>query len=329
MANPFLVLGGVAVSVITAGIGLLAVPGWVNNANDAAARNDIAQITAAQSAALTERGGYVASVASLSGGEFVRFQPSDGVRAYTNINATGEHFIAVAKSRTGAFFARLSGSSETAKGATINAAVTAAGTTIAGGVTAEGVPVPKDWEVGEEAARNYFANPEARTLAGFGGTNQTYATITDFPGSVTTAARATRNSTANSRVHDLIVGSSFPTGTDVRLIAKVRLSEATEVRVIPRGATNNTTTSLHTGVVVSLPAGVSDLDVTMAVAATSPTTAMAGFTLTAPGTVGATFDITEVAIVEASTGAGYFTGSSGDGFYWVGTPFASQAVRIR
>ncbi len=61
MANPFLVLGGIAISVITAAVGVLAVPGWVASAQDAAAINDIANIRDAQEIALAETGTYAAA----------------------------------------------------------------------------------------------------------------------------------------------------------------------------------------------------------------------------------------------------------------------------
>lgn len=58
MPNPFLVLGGVAVGVITAGIGVLAVPGWIDNANDSAAINDLGSIRGGESAAILQLGEY-------------------------------------------------------------------------------------------------------------------------------------------------------------------------------------------------------------------------------------------------------------------------------
>ena len=56
MANPFLVLGGIAVGVVTAAFGILQVPGWVSSAQDASAKNDIAQVSILQSASLSQEG---------------------------------------------------------------------------------------------------------------------------------------------------------------------------------------------------------------------------------------------------------------------------------
>lgn len=56
MANPFLVLGGIAVGIITAAFGILQVPGWVASAQDASAQNDVAQVSILQSASLSQTG---------------------------------------------------------------------------------------------------------------------------------------------------------------------------------------------------------------------------------------------------------------------------------
>lgn len=56
MANPFLVLGGIAVGIITAAFGILQVPGWVASAQDASAINDVAQVSILQSASLSQTG---------------------------------------------------------------------------------------------------------------------------------------------------------------------------------------------------------------------------------------------------------------------------------
>jgi len=62
MANPFLVLGGIAVGVITATFGVLQVPGWVASAQDAAAINDLANIRAAQAIHAAETGTYASEL---------------------------------------------------------------------------------------------------------------------------------------------------------------------------------------------------------------------------------------------------------------------------
>ena len=96
MANPFLVLGGVAVGVITAGIGVLAVPGWINGSQDSAAHNDLAQVAAAQSVALTESGQFQPSLAALNNVESVKVQKSAGVRMQTFTDPEGEDWVTVA-----------------------------------------------------------------------------------------------------------------------------------------------------------------------------------------------------------------------------------------
>ena len=63
MANPFLVLGGIAVGIVTAAFGILQVPGWVDSAKDASAKNDIAQVSILEAAALSQTGKIVTNVA--------------------------------------------------------------------------------------------------------------------------------------------------------------------------------------------------------------------------------------------------------------------------
>jgi hypothetical protein len=58
VANPFLVLGGIAVGITVATFGVLQVPGWVMAAQDASVVNDLASVRAAQAAAVSESGEY-------------------------------------------------------------------------------------------------------------------------------------------------------------------------------------------------------------------------------------------------------------------------------
>ena len=68
MANPFLVLGGVAASVVLAGVGILSVPGWVNAANDFAVIHDLSQVSDVQAASASKTGNYAKTVAELEDG---------------------------------------------------------------------------------------------------------------------------------------------------------------------------------------------------------------------------------------------------------------------
>jgi len=108
MANPFLVLGGVAVGVITAGVGVLQVPGWIASAQDASAKNDIEQVTIAEAAAMTVNGEYEASIADLNAaGTGTKVTQSNGVEV--EIAVDGDSYIVVTKSASGKFFARIDG----------------------------------------------------------------------------------------------------------------------------------------------------------------------------------------------------------------------------
>lgn len=119
MANPFLVLGGVAVGVITAGIGVLQVPGWIDSANDSAVRNDLSQVALASEAAYTMVGEYVA-YADLKDGEVtqagetvktgVKIQESSGVKVGHVVNAEGDAWGAIGVSKSGHVFVRTSDS---------------------------------------------------------------------------------------------------------------------------------------------------------------------------------------------------------------------------
>lgn len=116
MANPFLVLAGVAVGVITAGVGILSVPGWIDSANNSAVQSDLAQVALAQEAAATLTGSYV-SVGELEdgttadGADFgVRFQPSQGPETAIVVSATGDAWAAISVSRSGHVFVRTSAS---------------------------------------------------------------------------------------------------------------------------------------------------------------------------------------------------------------------------
>lgn len=120
MANPFLVLGGVAVGVVTAGIGVLQVPGWIDSANDSAVRSDLAQVAIGQEAAYTVAANYT-DLAGLEDGTTqdnsgatvqsgVKAQTSAGVELAVATNADGDAWAAVGVSKSGHVFVRTSDS---------------------------------------------------------------------------------------------------------------------------------------------------------------------------------------------------------------------------
>lgn len=118
MANPFLVLGGVAVGVITAGIGVLQVPGWIDSANDSAVRNDLSQVALSQEAAYTVAATYltegelvdgeIASGPSAGEQTGVKFQQSSGVELNVFKNAASDAWAAIGLSKSGHVFVRTS-----------------------------------------------------------------------------------------------------------------------------------------------------------------------------------------------------------------------------
>lgn len=123
MANPFLVLGGIAVGIITAAAGVLAVPGWVASAQDASAVHDLDQVKNAQAAASTG-GSFVTDkeLAALPGLSLTR---SAGVATCTTRSEDGKEWAAVSKSPSGRYFATLQGQAM-GSGPTQEAAVDAA-----------------------------------------------------------------------------------------------------------------------------------------------------------------------------------------------------------
>ncbi|EPD84293.1 MULTISPECIES: hypothetical protein [Microbacterium] len=115
MANPFLVLGGVAVGVVTAGIGVLQVPGWIDAANDSAVMSDLTQVSLAQESASTSAGKYV-ELAALESGSVestalgVKLQRSSGVPLFAVSNVGGDRWAAIGRSKSGYVFVRTSDS---------------------------------------------------------------------------------------------------------------------------------------------------------------------------------------------------------------------------
>ncbi len=86
VANPFLVLGGIAISVVAAAVGVLVVPGWVTQAQDAAALNDMHNIQLAQEIALAETGTYAGALTPTTASGLPLSAPgaaADGVVAST------------------------------------------------------------------------------------------------------------------------------------------------------------------------------------------------------------------------------------------------------
>lgn len=127
MANPFLVLGGIAVSVITAAFGILQVPGWVASAQDAAAVNDLSNIRAAQAASMSTAGAYFDDLADIADGRLgLTFTKSGGVEL-VGIATSADAWCATVRSESKTYFAASSGTSKIGKGTTPEEAAADAG----------------------------------------------------------------------------------------------------------------------------------------------------------------------------------------------------------
>jgi len=129
MANPFLVLGGIAVGIITATVGVLTVPGWVADAQDAAAMNDLGNIRAAMATAASTHI-RVASFDDLDDGEWGQdIQLSDGVEL-TGFGHDANGWCVTVKAASGNHFAASDRSSTIGAGATKEVAADGAGCNI-------------------------------------------------------------------------------------------------------------------------------------------------------------------------------------------------------
>lgn len=132
MSNPFLVLGAVAVSVVTAGIAALSVPGWVDAAHDSAAISDLSQVSIVQNASSSTVGEFMTTVSDLSSGFYedthvgVRMQRTAGVPILLTANDDATAWCAVAESKSGKFFARTHATNATHEAATMEGAQAAA-----------------------------------------------------------------------------------------------------------------------------------------------------------------------------------------------------------
>jgi acid stress-induced BolA-like protein IbaG/YrbA len=109
MANPFLVLGGIAVGIVTAGFGILQVPGWIGSAQDASAQNDLAQVSIGQAAALSVNGAAKTSVAGLNADTKVGVQVSTSNQGMLQTSGDGKHYGVIVVSESGNVFARIDG----------------------------------------------------------------------------------------------------------------------------------------------------------------------------------------------------------------------------
>jgi hypothetical protein len=127
MAHPFLVLGAVVTSVVTAAVGVLTVPGWIASALDAAAISDLEQVASVQAASMSDSGFYVRTVAELRTGAGAQMSASSSVTLDMTVDEAASAWCAVALSGSGTYFARADGSPDTGRGATASSAADRAG----------------------------------------------------------------------------------------------------------------------------------------------------------------------------------------------------------
>lgn len=110
MANPFLVLGGIAVAVIVSAVGIVNVPGWVDAAHDAAAIHDLSAVTDVQAAANSMGGQAQSSMEDL-----VRWAREHGMTMTASegpdtMTSSNEHaFGVISVSQTGRAYGQVNG----------------------------------------------------------------------------------------------------------------------------------------------------------------------------------------------------------------------------
>jgi len=110
------VLGGIAVGIITAAFGVLAVPGWVESAQDASTMNDLANVRIAQAATVSDTGKYASSLSALRDASGVRLSGS-GLDTVA-VDTRGDGWCATALSDSGSVYAVSNRVSAAQKGTT-------------------------------------------------------------------------------------------------------------------------------------------------------------------------------------------------------------------
>ena len=174
MANPFLVLGGIAVGIITATFGVLQVPGWVSAAHDASVMNDLAGVKSAQASVGSVSGRYFASLDDPAlDGSGLKLTTGASARSL-EIFTTDGAWCAISESQSGAFFGASHTASSISKAATRVDALAAVqcgadGSPIGTGpesiaATAHNAPNMQNWA---SADRISWAPGGAVTLGGF------------------------------------------------------------------------------------------------------------------------------------------------------------------
>ena len=199
MANPFLVLGGIAVGIVVAAMGVLQVPGWVKSAQNASAINDLSSAGIAEAAASNLGLGY------MNGEELgenavkigASFTPSAGVKLCVTRSDDATAFAAVAISPSGAYFARTAENTKAVEGATAEEALDAIGGLPAG--------VPEPVIDGDCADGAEVPGSDANAGGGDGGGGGGGDTVTPVAASVCTVSPSVYVATA-SQVWALGVG---------------------------------------------------------------------------------------------------------------------------
>lgn len=129
MTHPFVALGAISVTVITATFGILQVPGWVERAENDTASSVLAHVQAYENAAVTKTRAYWGGdvLQEKADMQHDRFSADGTVIVCATASPAGDGYALIARSKNGTFLARTSSSTDEGKGETAEAALAEAG----------------------------------------------------------------------------------------------------------------------------------------------------------------------------------------------------------
>lgn len=142
MAHPFIILGGIVITVATATFGAIQMPGWVDGAENASATAEVQNIAAAQSLAVNDHRAYLAPAELADYAEANGFILGATEMSCLAIAPAGNAYAAVVPADSGAYFAIVA--SPTTSAGKVGQGVDAPSALVAAGGLPTGVANPVD-----------------------------------------------------------------------------------------------------------------------------------------------------------------------------------------
>ncbi|HWL78030.1 hypothetical protein [Microbacterium sp.] len=128
MSHPFVALGAITITAMTAAFGIIQVPGWIDEAHDSAVSADLAFVQTLEERALLKTRSYWNGNQLQEKAGTVRGRDLPAERPLcVSAAALGIGYAAVGKSDSGTYLARTSASDVEGTGSTPLAAIAAAG----------------------------------------------------------------------------------------------------------------------------------------------------------------------------------------------------------